>query len=103
LTNKKARIQYLISLAAFHIKLVEAAGNNILTKFHQTIVHNLVRYQYKYPYHQPERFKQSQRAHEKIMEEIQKAAFDQAKATLTEHHYAFMEIVRKRMLEENLS
>ncbi len=99
--ERKERLKCLKVLADFHTKLVELAGNNLLIHFHQTITYNLARYQYKYPY-SPGSFHYSQEFHKQIMEQIQVGAFDQAKETLGTHLRTFVEILEKRMREENL-
>jgi DNA-binding GntR family transcriptional regulator len=99
--DTKERIKSLKILADFHTKLVEAAGNDLLIHFHHTITYNLIRYQYKYPY-RPETFLHSQDLHKQIIEEIQAGAFAQAQMTLETHHRTFVEILEKRMKEENL-
>jgi DNA-binding GntR family transcriptional regulator len=99
--DKKERLKYLKLLADFHTKVVEAADNNMLLHFHQTITYNLARYQYKYPY-TPDSFRYSQEFHKQIMEQIVAGAFEQAKVTLETHLRTFVELLEKRMREEKL-
>jgi DNA-binding GntR family transcriptional regulator len=98
---KKERVEKLRILADFHTKLVESAGNDLLLRFHQTIIYNLARYQYKYPYGTGT-FQNSQEHHQQIIEEIRAGQFKRAKNTLEKHLRTFVEILEKSMREENL-
>ncbi len=99
--DKKERVEYLKILADFHTKLIEASGNRLFSHFHRTITYLIYRYQYKFPYG-PETFSLSQDSHHQIIKEIQAGEFEKAKKTLRDHNRTFVEILEKRMLEENL-
>ena len=99
--NREERVKYLKMLADFHTKLIEASGNKLFIHFHQTITYLIYRYQYKFPYG-PETFSLSQKSHHQIIKEIQAGQFEKAKITLQNHNRTFVEVLEKKMLEENL-
>jgi DNA-binding GntR family transcriptional regulator len=102
LLSKEERVKYLRMLADFHTKLIEASGNKLFIHFFRTITYLTSRYQYKFPYG-PETFSMSQESHHQIIKEIQAGEFEKAKITLKEHNQTFVEILEKKMLEEDLS
>jgi len=99
--NKEERVKHLKILADFHTKLIEASGNKLFIHFYRTITYLISRYQYKFPYG-PETFAMSQDSHHQIIKEIQAGEFEKAKMTLKAHNQTFVEILEKKMLEEDL-
>ncbi len=99
--NKEERVKHLKILADFHTKLIEASGNKLFIHFYRTITYLISRYQYKFPYG-PETFSMSQDSHHQIIREIQAGEFEKAKITLKAHNQTFVEILEKKMLEEDL-
>jgi len=99
--NKEERVKHLKILADFHTKLIEASGNKLFIHFYRTITYLISRYQYKFPYG-PETFSMSQDSHHQIIKEIQAGEFEKAKMTLKAHNQTFVEILEKKMLEEDL-
>ncbi len=99
--DNQERVEYLKILADFHTKLIEASGNKLLSHFHRTITFLIYRYQYKFPYG-PETFSLSQDSHHQIIKEIQAGQFEKAKKTLRNHNRTFVEILERKMLQENL-
>jgi DNA-binding GntR family transcriptional regulator len=73
------RYQYLLDRSAFHIRLVEAAENDLLTHFYKAILPNLARYQILF------RYQSSSDEHQRILELIKGKKYQQAKSELRFH------------------
>lgn len=97
--DKKERLRCLNLLVEFHANLVQSTGNSLLIHFRQTLVYNLARYQYKYPY-SIESYKVSCEFHRQIKRHIELGAFDTAKAILQDHLRTFAERFEQMMKDE---
>jgi DNA-binding GntR family transcriptional regulator len=71
-------------LAAFHFKLVEAAGNSRLVHFYKAISFNLARYQYKY-LRLPGSLEISIKEHRQVLDALKKGDYVLAKKNLRYH------------------
>ena len=94
------KFQYLKTIADFHIKLVESAGNSRLTHFYNGIFFDLARYQAIYTY-VPGLMDTSHKEHEEIVHFIQKGNYDEAKRNLEIHVNKFIELISDKLQDLN--
>lgn len=87
--------------AGFHGKLVESTANSRIILFYKTISLNLTRYQVMYLF-MPGSVGQSLQDHQKIINLIKKAEFNQAKEALLKH-LRFTSEVLKSKIQQNLT
>lgn len=89
------RYEYLLDRNAFHIRLVEAAENDLLTHFYKAILPNLARYQILF------RYQSSSDEHQRILDLIKGERYQQAKSELRSHihnlHGRLQKILQKTL------
>lgn len=90
------KFKYLKSIADFHIKLVEAAGNSQLAYFYHSIVPNLARYQSIYTYISG-LMNQSYAEHKQFLELIENREYEKAKDFLKFHINKFVKIIEENV------
>ena len=98
-TDPQIRFQYLKTVADFHIKLVESAGNSRLVDFFNSIFISMARYQAMYMY-QPGFINEAQKVHENILLFIEKGNYSQAKSLLSSHILGFLKTMKEKMREK---
>lgn len=99
--DQDQRLKYLKIFADFHIKMVEASGNNRLDYFYKSIQSTLYRYQFMYlslPGAGPHSFEE----HHHILNLITAGAYDEAKKRLKAHIYRMFELLVGKMKEDNI-
>jgi len=93
------KFQYLKTIADFHIKLVESAGNSRLTFFLNVIFSSLARYQAMYTY-MPGLMDESHKEHIEILRLIETENYDKAKRSLESHINKFIVLIGDRLGED---
>jgi DNA-binding GntR family transcriptional regulator len=99
--DQDQRLKYLKIFADFHIKMVEAPGNNRLDYFYKSIQSTLYRYQFMYlslPGAGPHSFEE----HHHILNLITAGAYDEAKKSLKAHIDRMFELLVGKMKEDNI-
>jgi DNA-binding GntR family transcriptional regulator len=99
--DQDQRLKYLKIFADFHIKMVEAPGNNRLDYFYKSIQSTLYRYQFMYlslPGAGPHSFEE----HHHILNLITAGAYDEAKKYLKAHIDRMFELLVGKMKEDNI-
>jgi len=99
--DQDQRLKYLKIFADFHIKMVEASGNNRLDYFYKSIQSTLYRYQFMYlslPGAGPHSFEE----HHHILNLITAGAYDEAKKSLKAHIDRMFELLVGKMKEDNI-
>ena len=99
--DQEQRIKYLKTFADFHIKLVEASGNNRLDYFYKSIQSTLYRYQFLY-LSLPGAGPHSLEEHHYILNLITAGAYDEAKKSLKAHIDRMFELLAGKMKEDNI-
>jgi DNA-binding GntR family transcriptional regulator len=79
----------------FHIKLVEATGNEWLLRLYKSISATLARYQFMCYVHGM--LDQTQKEHEQILDAIKRGAYGEAKKTLKAHINSFLRLIKERL------
>jgi DNA-binding GntR family transcriptional regulator len=99
--DQDQRLKYLKIFADFHIKMVEAPGNNRLDYFYKSIQSTLYRYQFMYlslPGAGPHSFEE----HHHILNLITAGAYDEAKKSLKAHIDRMFELLVGKMKENKV-
>jgi DNA-binding GntR family transcriptional regulator len=99
--DQEQRIKYLKIFADFHIKLVEAAGNNRLDYFYKSIQSTLYRYQFLY-LSLPGAGPHSMEEHQRILDLITSGAYGEAKKYLKTHIDRMYELLVAKMKEDKI-
>jgi DNA-binding GntR family transcriptional regulator len=99
--DQDQRLKYLKIFADFHIKLVEASGNNRLDYFYKSIQSTLYRYQFLY-LSLPGAGGHSLEEHHHILNLITAGAYDEAKKSLKAHVDRMFELLVGKMKEDNI-
>jgi DNA-binding GntR family transcriptional regulator len=99
--DQDQRLKYLKIFADFHIKLVEASGNNRLDYFYKSIQSTLYRYQFLY-LSLPGAGGHSLEEHHHILNLITAGAYDEAKKSLKAHVDRMYELLVGKMKEDNI-
>jgi len=99
--NQDQRLKYLKTFADFHIKMVEAPGNNRLDYFYKSIQSTLYRYQFMY-LSLPGAGPHSLEEHHHILNLITAGAYDEAKKNLKAHIDRMFELLVGKMKEDNI-
>jgi DNA-binding GntR family transcriptional regulator len=94
--DQEQRLKYLKIFADFHIKLVEAAGNNRLDYFYKSIQSTLYRYQFLY-LSLPGAGPHSMEEHQRILDLITAGAYDEAKKYIKTHMDRMYELLVAKM------
>ena len=89
-------IQYLDAFTDFHVKLVEAAGNQWVLRFYDSITLSLARYQFMC-LHIPGLTSRSYEMHGEILDLIGDGLFDRAKRTLISHIHLTTRFIEERI------
>jgi DNA-binding GntR family transcriptional regulator len=92
------KFEYLRSIADFHIKLVEAAGNRRLTQLFNAIFPSLARYQSLYTYI-PGLMDESEKEHGHALAWIRKGNYSKAKDSLRRHINKFIPLIEDKVRE----
>lgn len=96
LSDKHAMLEYVTTLTHFHVGLIEAAENNWITKFYQSITVNLTRYQFICLYI-PGLTKNSYEMHERILRNIKKNDFGKARELLLSHIDSTADLIKEEI------
>lgn len=99
--DPQQKLKYLQSLIIFHYRLVEAAGNEHILRFYETIVSNLARYQFIYLY-EPNFSAGSDEDHKSILDQIGRGEYKKAKTTLRRHMSHFSDLMCSLMTQESI-
>jgi DNA-binding GntR family transcriptional regulator len=99
--DRDQRLKYLKIFADFHIKLVEASGNDRLNYFYRSIQSTLYRYQFMY-LSIPGAGPHSLEDHRQILSSVKTGAYDEAKEYLRSHIKHTFELLRDRMRKESM-
>jgi len=86
------KFDYLRSIAGFHIKLIEAAGNQRLIQLYNVILPSLLRYQSLYTYISA-LMDESKEEHHDILAFIRKGYYSKAKKSLARHLNKFIPLI----------
>ncbi len=89
-------IRYLYSLTDFHVKLVEATGNQWICRFYDSINLSLARYQFMC-LHIPGLTSRSYQMHGEILAMIGEGQFDRAKEVLLSHIHMTTRFIEERI------
>ncbi len=81
----------------FHISLVEATGNSMLSRIYDSIGYTLARYQYIY-FHIEDAARHSLEDHSKVLALVRDGNFDQAKEELRKHIHYTVDLVKNRII-----
>lgn len=81
----------------FHISLVEATGNSMLSRIYDSIGYTLARYQYIY-FHIEDAARHSLEDHNKVLALVRDGNFDQAKEELRKHIHYTVDLVKNRII-----
>jgi DNA-binding GntR family transcriptional regulator len=99
--DQDQRLKYLKIFADFHIKMVEAPGNNRLDYFYKSIQSTLYRYQFMY-LSLPGAGAHSLEEHHHILNLVTAGAYDEAKKSLKAHIDRMFELLVGKMKEDNI-
>jgi DNA-binding GntR family transcriptional regulator len=99
--DQDQRLNYLKIFAYFHIKLVEASGNNRLDYFYKSIQSTLYRYQFLY-LSLPGAGAHSLEEHHHILNLITAGAYDEAKKAVKTHIDRMHELLMCKMKKDNI-
>jgi DNA-binding GntR family transcriptional regulator len=99
--DQDQRLNYLKIFADFHIKLVEASGNNRLDYFYKSIQSTLYRYQFLY-LSLPGAGAHSLEEHHHILNLITAGAYDEAKKAVKTHIDRMHELLMCKMKKDNI-
>jgi len=94
--NLEQRIAYLKAMADFHSKLVESAGNKLLSGFYFSTYFHLLRYQFICSY-MPGSSQHSLKEHRQILAFIEAGAYDKAKKLVKDHLSYTLAFLRKTL------
>ena len=89
-------LQYLDAFTDFHVKLVEAAGNQWVLRFYDSITLSLARYQFMC-LHIPGLTSRSYEMHGEILDLIGDGLFDRAKEVLISHVHMTTRFIEERL------
>ncbi len=81
----------------FHVGLVEATGNSMLSRIYHSIGYTLARYQYIY-FHIDDAARHSLGDHTRVLELVREGNFDQAKEELGKHIHYTVDLVKNRII-----
>jgi DNA-binding GntR family transcriptional regulator len=90
------KFNYLRSIADFHIKLIEAAGNRKVNQLYNAIFPSLARYQSLYTY-MPGLMEESQKEHEHFLKLIKRGKYPAAKESLSLHINKFIPLIEEKV------
>jgi len=97
-TTDEAELLLLIRVMhEFHVGLVDAAGNSMLSRIYDSIGYTLARYQHIY-FHIDEAARHSLEDHHKVLDLVRDGNFDQAKEELRKHIHYTVDLVKKRII-----
>jgi len=99
--DQEQRIKYLKTFADFHIKLVEASGNNRLSYFYKSIQSTLYRYQFMY-LSLPGAGPHSLDDHHQILNLVETGAYEKAKKYLKAHIDRTFKLLEVKMKEDKV-
>lgn len=99
--DQDQRLKYLKIFADFHIKLVEASGNNRLDYFYRSIQSTLHRYQFLY-LSLPGAGPHSLEDHHQILNLVEAGAYDEANKCLKAHIDRMFELLVDKMKEDKI-
>jgi len=89
-------MRYLNALTDFHVKLVQAAGNQWVLRFYDSITFSLARYQYLC-LHVPGLTSRSYEMHGEILALIEQGLFDRARERLIAHIHLTTGFIEERL------
>lgn len=89
-------MRYLSAFTDFHVKLVEAAGNQWLIRFYDSITYSLARYQF-ICLHVPGLTSRSYAMHGEILDLIDEGLFERAKERLISHIHLTTGFIEERL------
>lgn len=95
--DEAALIRKIKVMHEFHISLVEATGNSMLSKIYDSIGYTLARYQYIY-FHIDDAARHSLEDHNKVLALVREGNFDQAKEELRKHIHYTVDLVKNRII-----
>ena len=95
--DKDKLVKNINTMLEFHINLVEATENSLLTSIYTSIGYTLARYQYIY-FHIDDSAKHSLDDHKMVLGLIKDGKFDQAKEQLRKHISYAVELVKTRVI-----
>jgi DNA-binding GntR family transcriptional regulator len=96
--DQKALLKFVTVFAGFHVKLVESAGNEIMSNFYVSLSRHLARYQLIYLC-VPLTREKSLFSHKEVLSLIRKGKFDEAKQTLREHIRSTCKVLKTKVIE----
>jgi DNA-binding GntR family transcriptional regulator len=99
--DQDQHLKYLKIFADFHIKMVEASGNNRLDYFYKSIQSTLYRYQFMY-LSLPGAGSHSLEEHHHILNLVEAGAYEEAKKYLKAHIDRMFELLVGKMKEDNI-
>ncbi len=98
--NRKDEAELLLMIRVmheFHVGLVEATGNSILSRIYGSIGYTLARYQHIY-FHIDDAARHSLDDHQRVLEFIHEGGFDRAKDELRKHILFTVDLVKNRII-----
>ncbi len=95
--DQEQTIQQIKIMLEFHTRLVESAGNSMLSRMYNSISYALARYQYIY-FHVNDAAKHSLDDQKKVLEFISDGEFDRAKEELKKHIDYTVVLVKNRVI-----
>ncbi len=96
LSDKQDMLEYVRAMTNFHISMIEAAENNWIAQFYQSITVNLMRYQFICLYI-PGLTKNSYEMHQKILDSIKQGEYRLAKDHLLSHINSTAVLIKKEI------
>lgn len=96
--NPEELLNYIKVFSEFHVNLVEASGNSLLSNIYHSITFNLARYQFVYFHLYGSTAQDSVNAHRTTLELINNGDYDWAKEELKKHHGHVKELVKNKIL-----
>lgn len=97
ITDEAELIRSIKVMHEFHVSLVEATGNSMLSRIYDSIGYTLARYQYIY-FHIDDAARHSLEDHNGVLALVRKGNFDQAKEELRNHIHYTVDLVRNRII-----
>lgn len=97
ITDEAELIRSIKVMHEFHISLVEATGNSMLSRIYDSIGHTIARYQYIY-FHIDDAARHSLEDHNKVLALVREGNFDQAKEELRKHIHYTVDLVKNRII-----
>lgn len=96
-TDERDLMRQIKVMHEFHVSLVEATGNSMLSRIYDSIGYTLARYQYIY-FHIDDAARHSLEDHKRVLELIREGNFDQAKEELRKHILYTVDLVKNRII-----